>query len=163
MPDPSPPGTLVRSSHSLTIKVNGEIIGLINGWNPTISRTITPVYQIATFHINTRSGDPVEKVPGNITGQTIAVQRYDIYTKRMEIAFGTTDLMMLTQQLDPFEVIERWQYPDTQLRPGNGTEIISYGGCWFSNIGRNYRSDGDRIVNVNATLEYTKRSLVQAA
>ncbi|KKK91768.1 hypothetical protein LCGC14_2709650, partial [marine sediment metagenome] len=28
-----------------------------------------------------------------------------------------------------------------------------------SNIGRNYRSDGDRIINVNATLEYTKRSI----
>lgn len=163
MPDPSPPGTLVRTSHSLTIKVGGQIIGLINGWNPTISRTITPVYQIATWHMNTRSGDPVEKAPGNVTGQTIAIQRYDIYTKRMEVAFGTPDMMMLSNQLDPFEVIERWQFPNTPLRPGGGTEIVVYSGCWFSNIGRNYRSDGDRIVNVNGTLEYTRRSLGQAS
>jgi hypothetical protein len=161
MPDPSPPGTLVRTSHSLTIRVKGETIGLINGWNPTISRTITPVYQIATYHLQVRSGDPVEKVPGNVTGQTIGVQRYDIYKNRMETAMGTVDLMMLSSQLDPFDVVEKWQFPQTQRRPEGGVEFITYSGCWFSNIGRNYRSDGDRIVNVNGTLEYTKRMLGQ--
>jgi hypothetical protein len=156
------PETLVRTSHSLTITVNGATIGLINGWNPTQSKTITPVYQIARFAHQTFTGDPVEKVPGNMTGQTIAVQRYDLYPVRMEQAFGSSifaaaeaagrrDLMMLTNQDRPFIVRERWDYPD------GGTEVIEYSGCWFSNIGRNYRSDGDRIINVNATLEYVKR------
>ncbi|KKM25783.1 hypothetical protein LCGC14_1591500, partial [marine sediment metagenome] len=135
------PETLVRTSHSLTIIANSEHIGLINGWNPTISRTITPIYQIARFLHNTFSGDPVEKVPGNVTGQTIAVQRYDLYVKRMEKAFGTdfanrNDLMMLTQQDRSFSVREVWDYPIDQ---GGGREVIIYGGCWFSNIGRNYR------------------------
>jgi hypothetical protein len=159
MPDQSPPGTYVRTSHSLTIRVGGSIIGLINGWNPTISRTITPVYQIATDFQGVRSGDPVEKVPGNVTGQTIGVQRYDIYKGRMETAMGTSDLMMLSSQVDPFDVIEKWQFPQTTGRPEGGVEYITYKGCWFSNIGRNFRSDGDRIVNVNASLEYTKRIL----
>lgn len=145
----NPPQTLVRTSHSLTIIAGGTGIGLINGWNPTISRTITPIYEL-----NTRtSGDPFEKLPGNVTGQTIAVQRYDLYTSRMEVAFGTPDIMMLSLQDTAFEVRERWQFPDGTI------EGIIYQGCWFSNIGKNYRSDGDRIVNVNATLEYTKRIL----
>ena len=148
----NPPQTLVRSSHSLTIRVNGESIGLINGWNPTISRTITPVYELRTR----TSGDPLEKIPGNVTGQTIAIQRYDLYVSRMETVFGTRDLMMLSLQDAPFSVLERWIFPNN-----GGTEIIEYKGCWFSNIGRNYRSDGDRIVNVNGTLEYTVRQLVQ--
>ena len=152
----NPPQTLVRTSHSLTIRSNGVSIGLVNGWNPTISRTITPIYEIKTR----TSGDPLEKVPGNVTGQTIAVQRYDLYTERMEQAFGTRDLMMLSLQDAPFQVIERWQFP---TNVGGGIEIIRYTGCWFSNIGKNYRSDGDRIVNVNATLEYVTRELVQAA
>lgn len=152
----NPPQSLVRNSHSLTIRANGETIGLINGWNPTISRTITPVYELRTR----TSGDPVEKVPGNVTGLTIAVQRYDLYISRMEVAFGTADLMMLSNQDLPFECIERWQHPASA---GGGIEIIRYTGCWFSNIGKNYRSDGDRIVNVNATLEYVKRELVQSA
>ena len=161
MPDPSPPGTLVRTSHSLTIRVGGHTIGLINGWNPTISRTVTPIYQIATYYLQVRSGDPVENVPGNVTGQTIGIQRYDIYTDRMETALGTTDLMMLSSQLDPFDVVEKWQFPNTARKPGGGIEFITYTGCWFSNIGRNYRSDGDRIVNVNGTLQYTRRVLGQ--
>lgn len=152
----NPPQTLVRTSHSLTIRANGQTIGLINGWNPTISRTITPIYEIRTR----TSGDPIEKVPGNVTGQTIAVQRYDLYIQRMESAFGTPDLMMLSTQDLPFTVVERWQFPESA---GGGIEIVRYDGCWFSNIGKNYRSDGDRIVNVNATLEYVKRELVQAA
>ena len=153
------PETLVRTSHSLTIRANGVTVGLINGWNPTISRTITPIYQIAENHRGTFSGDPVEKIPGNVTGQTIAVQRYDIYVDRMETAFGviispTGDLMMLSKQDRPFEVRESWKFPE---RDNAGTEVIVYTGCWFSNIGRNYRSDGDRIINTNATLEYTRR------
>jgi len=31
-----------------------------------------------------------------------------------------------------------------------------YSGCWFSQIGRNLSAQGDRIVMVNATLNYTK-------
>lgn len=166
------PETIVRTSHSLTIKANGFTVGLINGWNPTIGRTITPVYQIATRGSVdgggfVPSGDPVEKVPGNVTGQTIAVQRYDLYKGRMEVAFGLQfsgvpeqDLMMLSNQLRGFTVDEVWEYPDDQ---GGGTERVAYNGCWFSNIGRNYRSDGDRIINVNATLEYTKRRKVNSA
>jgi hypothetical protein len=99
----------------------------------------------------------LEKIPGNVTGQTIAVQRYDLYVRRMEVAFGTPDVMMLSTQDTPFSVVERWQYPDGSI------ETLQYTGCWFSNIGKNYRSDGDRIVNVNATLEYVKRELVQPA
>lgn len=161
------PETIVRTSHSLTIKANGFTIGLINGWNPSIGRTITPIYQIATrgsFETGggfVPSGDPVEKVPGNVTGQTIAVQRYDLYKTRVESAFGLQfvgnpdqDLMMLSNQLRGFTVEEVWEYPDDQ---GGGTERLEYAGCWFSNIGRNYRSDGDRIINTNATLEYTRR------
>ena len=154
------PETLVKTSHSLTIRSGNVTVGLINGWNPAQNRGIAPIYQIGTFHLNVPSGEPVEKIPGNVTGQTIAVQRYDVYKQRMETAFGTTDLMMLTRQDRPFTVKELWKYPDDQ---GGGTEIIVYSGCWFSNIGRNYRSDGDRIINVNATLEYTKRALGQSA
>ena len=77
----------------------------------------------------------------------------------METAFGAIgsdgDLMMLSKQDSPFEVRELWKYP---ARDNEATEVIVYSGCWFSNIGRNYRSDGDRIINVNATLEYVKRS-----
>lgn len=151
------PNTTVRTSHSLTIRANNQDIGLINSWNPTQQRTITAAYQIGTFVGNVASGEPVEKVPGNVTGMTVAIQRYDIYVKKMEDAFGTADLIMLSNQLSPFSVVERWSYPDSAGALAGSSEMIEYIGCWFSSLGRNFRSDGDRIVNVNGTLEYTRK------
>jgi len=142
------PGTQVRTSHALTIKVSGVTVGLINGWNPTQARTVTPVYEVGEDD----SGNPVESVPGNVTGLTIAVGRFDTYKKRMEEAFGTPDLVMLTRQNQPFDVMEIWASRNFQV-----DERFIYQKCWFSNLGRTLRSDDNRVVNVNATLVYTKK------
>ena len=147
----NPPDTLVRSSHSLTIIARGKAIGLINGWNPQQNRAINPIYELNSE----TSGLILEKVPGNIQGLTIEVQRYDIWPTRMEEAFGTIDLTMLSNQQAPFAVQERWTSPTGTL------EVWQYEGCWFSKIGRAFRSDDTRIVNVNATLEYVFRTRVQ--
>lgn len=147
----NPPDTLVRTSHSLTIRVNGVTIGLINGWNPQQNRQISPVYEI-NFET---SGLPLENVPGNVQNLTVAIQRYDIWPTRMEQAFGTVDLTMLSNQQAPFAVQEIWTSPSGAL------EIWQYEGCWFEQIGRQFRSDDTRIVNVNATLRYVYRTKVQ--
>jgi len=166
------PVTRVRTSHALTIKANGVTIGLINGWNPTQARTVTPIYELGTDD----SGNPAEYMPGNITGLQVSVTRYDTYTSRMEEAFGTPDLVMLTRQNQPFDVIERWVLPDEGLVVDNlsliaggvktnaqiaspfiNEERFLYTGCWFSNLGRTLRSDDNRIVNTSATLVYTKK------
>ena len=55
------PETLIRTSHSLTIRTTGpnsKTVGLINGWSPTMGRTITPAYQIATNHLNVKVRSP---------------------------------------------------------------------------------------------------------
>lgn len=147
----NPPDTLVRTSHSLTIRVNGVTIGLINGWNPQQNRQISPIYEI-NFET---SGLPLENVPGNVQNLTVAIQRYDIWPTRMEQAFGTVDLTMLSNQQAPFAVQEIWTSPSGAL------EIWQYEGCWFEQIGRQFRSDDTRIVNVNATLRYVYRTKVQ--
>lgn len=147
----NPPDTLVRTSHSLTIRVNGVTIGLINGWNPNMNRQISPIYEI-NFE---SSGLPLENVPGNVQNLTVAVQRFDIWPTRMEQAFGTIDLTMLSNQQAPFAVQEIWTSPSGSL------EIWQYEGCWFEQIGRQFRSDDTRIVNVNATLRYVYRSKIQ--
>jgi len=145
------PSTIVRTTHSITIKVNGQTIGMINGWTPAQSRTITPIFELDI----SGSGNPVECMPGNIGGLTMAVNRYDIYTKRMEETFGTPDLVMLTRQSEPFVITEIWNIPGT-----TDQERYLYNGCWFSSIGRNLRSDDTRIVNVNASIMYTTKQKV---
>lgn len=163
------PVTQVRTSHALTIKSNGITVGLINGWNPTQSRTVTPIFEVGRDN----SGNPAEYMPGNITGLQVNVSRYDTYISRLESAFGTADLVMLTRQNQPFDVIERWVLPEpTQISinrsliaagnpdvpsPFISEERFLYSGCWFTNLGRTLRSDDNRIVNASATLVYTKK------
>lgn len=153
-----PPNTQAQLSHAITIRVNGIIIGAINSWNPRIDRTITELYELnggspfSGADGNMGNGEPFEKVPGNVSGMTIEVQRYDLYTLQMEQAFGTPDLSMLSTQVSSFIVRETW------VKPNNANNYFyEYRGCWFSNIGRTIQSTGDRIVNVNATLHYTRR------
>lgn len=155
-----PPNTTTKLDHSLTIRSQtGQTIGAINGWNPRQTRTITELYEFGQVTPGTGgvqpggAGEPYEKVPGNISGMEIAVQRYDIYRSQMEVAFGTDDLAMLSRQTDPFSVRERWVSPD-----GANDYSSIYDGCWFSDLGRTHDSKGDRIVNVSATLQYTRKT-----
>lgn len=143
----NPPNTTVRTSHAITIRANGQTVGVIQSWNPGMNRGITAIYEL---NVDT-SGEPIEKAPGNLGGLTISVSRYDLYVLRMEKAFGLSDSGMLSDQKNPFQVYEYWRLPD------NSQEVWIYTGCWFSNVGRTYSATDARLVLVNGTIEYTKR------
>lgn len=148
------PNTVARTSHAITITtVDGQTIGMIKEWQPALQRDVTPIYEINAA----TSGDPVENVPGNAKGMQIRVRRYDLYTKRMEEAFGSMAIFWITDQDNPIQVREAWKFPD------NSTEVWVYDGCWFQNIGRNFSSEDQRLVLVDATLVYLKRRPVQVS
>jgi len=141
------PQTNIRTSHAISILAGGVPIGQIQTWAPNQSRTITPTYELRSE----TSGEVTENVPGNITGLTVQVARYDLFASKMEEVWGTAKaLWMLSDQLNPLELREKWRNPD------GATEFYHYEGCWFSQIGRNMQAQGDRIVMVNATLNYVK-------
>lgn len=144
----NPPNTRIRTSHALTIRARGQTVGLIQSFAPAAqSRPLAYAYELNTA----TSGEPVERIPGNLTGLSIAVSRYDLYTKKMEVAFGTADFVMLTDQNEKFQVREVWRNPDGSL------ESYVYIECMFSNIGRQYQATGERIVMVSATIEYLRK------
>jgi hypothetical protein len=154
-----PPNTVSQLSHALAIRANGQTVGTIHEWTPRQTRTITELYEFGQITAGTGGvqpggpGEPYEKVPGNVSGMEIGVNRYDVYTTQMEAAFGTPDLTMLSRQFDPFTVTESWKSPD-----GTQDYTNSYLGCWFSDLGRTFDAKGDRTVNVNATLHYTRKN-----
>jgi len=162
----APPNTVAQLSHAMTIRVNGQTVGAINEWNPRMNQTVTELYEFGvvtpgggpagtTAQYSKLSGEPFEKVPGNVSGMQIDVRRYDIYTLQMELAFGTPDLHMLSNQRNAFNVIESW------LSANNIRNYFNhYQGCWFSDLGRTISATGDRTINVNATLQYTRRDRV---
>lgn len=158
----APPNTKAQLSHAVVIKINRQTIGAINEWNPKQSKTITELYELGNGAAGTNgdfglgNGEPFEKVPGNVSGMQIEVRRYDIYTKQMELVLGTTDLTMLSNQDDPFECREGWAAPSNV-----NNYYVMYLGCWFSDLGRTISSTGDRTVNVNATIHYTRKERVR--
>jgi hypothetical protein len=147
----NPPQTAVRTSHAITLKTDkGITIGLIKQWNPSQNRDINPIYEL---NVET-SGDPLENVPGNVRNLKIKVTRYDLFTTKMEEAFGTSELVFLSDQDRPFTVQEIWRKPD------GSSEGWQYSGCWFENIGKNYSSDDQRMVLVDASLAYVRRTKI---
>lgn len=147
----NPPDTYTRTTHSIRIIAGNTTVGLIQAWAPTMSRAVTPIYELNIF----TSGRPYENIPGNLQNLSIQVSRYDLWTERMETAFGTPDLYMLSNQKSPFAVQEEW------TKPNNSREIWRYEGCWFENIGRSFRSDDQRLVMVNATLRYLFKARIE--
>lgn len=146
------PNTVARTSHAITLKtLSGQTIGLIKQWKPNLTREVTALYEINSA----TTGDPVENIPGNAKGLTIDIQRYDLYTVRMEQAFGSASINWITDQDNPFQIQEVWKFPN------NNVEAWVYSGCWFNLIGRTFQSDDQRMVLVNAQLTYLKRNPVQ--
>ena len=144
------PQTTIRTSHAVAIKYQSVTIGQIQTWAPSQSRTITPAYQLASFAGTTASGEVTENVPGNITGLTIQISRYDLFASKMEEIWGDVAFWMLTKQVNKLEIDEVWENPD------ESRERYTYEDCWFSQLGRNLQAQGDRIVMVNATLNYAR-------
>lgn len=166
MPAVTPPNTVAQLSHAMTIQVNGITVGAISDWGPRQTQQVTELYEFGvvtaggaeggtTAQYSRYSGEPFEKVPGNVSGLQIEVRRYDVYTIPMELAFGTPDLTMLSNQRNAFHVREMWTKPDNTNNYFN-----HYQGCWFSDLGRTMSTSGDRTVQVNATLQYTRRDRV---
>jgi len=147
------PVTNTRLDHAVSIYVNGIRIGLIQEWSPQQSRGMTPVYELNAAS----SGTIIEYAPGNMSNQTVGVNRYDLYKKRMEQAWGAGfSIQMLSDQSTSLTVMEKWDNPD-----GTGTQCI-YEGCWFQQLGRTHQAQGDRITKVNASLVYTKKITLES-
>lgn len=140
------PNTSTATSHGISIRVDGRTIGMIQTWVPSQNRPATPVYELNSA----TSGGVLEQVPGNVGGLTITVTRYDLFKSRMEEVWGF-NMTMLSDQINPIEVREKFLHPD------GTTEVDVYTGCWFTNIGKNYGAQGDRIINVNAALVYKNK------
>lgn len=160
----APPNSVAQLSHAITIRANSTTIGAINEWSPRMTQTVTELYEFGAVtsggsaaglsaKYSRRSGEPFEKVIGNVSGLEIGVKRYDIYTQQMEQAFFAEPVLhMLSDQRNAFDVVEKWITPNNI---NNYSDI--YSGCWFSSLGRTLSATSDRIVNVDATLHYTRR------
>jgi hypothetical protein len=140
------PNTRTASQHIISIRLKGVTIGLIQRWSPRQTRRMTPIYEINQV----TSGRRVDIVPGNVETLQIDVDRYDLFNTRMHQAFGfAASAINLADHTNPFDVQELWQLP-------SGLVIGTiYQNCWFTNIGREYTAQGDRVIMARGQLEVT--------
>jgi len=150
----NPPLTQTASAHSIVIKTDKGIkIGRIQSWNINLARAMDTLYEVGP----NVTGEPIERVPQVQTTNSIAVNRYELYASHLGEAFGvqlidpTNDMYTLVLQTNPFHVREIWR------DPFGGMRAYLYANCWFSSMGQTISATDDRIIKVNATLEFTRK------
>ena len=205
------PNTRARLSHALTLRAGGRIIGAIHQWGPSQTRTIDTEYEVESHSV----GLPADIIPQILDRREIRIARYDTYPEIMEEVFGSSELILLTDQYRPFSCREVWKGPgisplgaagstlgnlsslagslgltgaqnaanQAQANLGQaigaaaaspagaaaltvlGTltadiRIYEYVGCWFADVGRTIDAKGDRVISVDATLQFQGRRRV---
>lgn len=113
------PNTRTRLSHALTIRARGRIIGAIHQWNPAQTRTIDTEYEVEPNAV----GMPTELVPQIVDRREIRIARYDTYPEIMEEVFGSSELVVLSDQFRPFSVRETWIGPGINPLGGAGSAL----------------------------------------
>lgn len=153
------PTTQIVSNHGLLIFAGTKFIGVVAAWSHTHNQTVTPAYvfgdQVVGINdVKPARGEPVENMPGNATGMSINIERYDIYTERFEDAFGTKRLDMLTMQNSPLT------FKEVIKGPGQRFDLIGqFYGVHFTSLGYQHRADDTRQVRVQASAAFTRRRI----
>lgn len=151
------PRTRTRTSHGLLIRVaGGRVIGACNGFTHNQAREVQDEFEVDA---NAKGYGPVDIVPQNITSRTLSIQRYDLWQRPIEEAFGTGfEYVSLADQSRPFVLRTAWRSPVGSLL--GGRRVYEYTGCYFTRFGRTARTDDNRIINVDAEIVYVTRRRV---
>ena len=140
-----------KTYHGASIVVSGNIVGRITSWNPSgaYTRAVNHVYELS--HVTW--GRPVDIVPGQNTGYTIAMTRVEVWQQELEVTLGYPAVWNdLADQDRPFTV-EEYLFRGNELY-----RVWKYSGCWFQDRNEDAQTaDGDGIFRVNATLAYLQR------
>lgn len=151
--------TVSRLSHSITIRANGVTIGAISELKENHQQGLKALYGLGTFEqpgrYGSRSGEPYEIVPNNVEPVTLQLQRYDLVATKLEQAFNVAfDLTVLSNQTSGIEVVQ------IERRTDGTTEGFVWRGCWFDSIGRTISAEGERVIQVDATLKAVTKQAV---
>ena len=151
----SVPNTRARLSHAYTLRTSGgRIIGAVFRTEVNQSRTVDVEHEIDPNN----HGEPRDLVPQEMTEQTLSIARFDLYSKPMEEALGSQRIVMLKDQFRGFRLREVWRAPFSFL---NATgQLFEYAPCFFTRLGRQQESTGDRVVRVNAQLVWLDRDQI---
>lgn len=164
---------MTKTYHGISIQVGangaaGEIIGRIQGWNPTFaSREGIHIYEL-----NSQTwGRPIDYVPGKESGRQITCTRVETWLSEVETIFGasvdqgfapvgqgrdnpTVEWSDLCDQTQAFQCNEVW------MRGNGNHRVWTYRGCWFTEKTLDeFGAESDPAVRASVTINYVVRHL----
>lgn len=158
------PVTRTRTSYTLTLHArvfrNGiyksGVIGAIHEMSSTQTRQVDEEYEVDLLS----DGRPRELIPQNLTGRTLNLKRYDLYSATMEDVFGTPEIYVLSEQTTPLTLRMTWRnaeasVPTAVISRTSPTRVYEFLDCYITNFGRT-ASTRDVIVGADATLVWRK-------
>lgn len=116
-----PPTTRTRLTHALVVRgPKGAPIGAAYSFAMQQSRETRDKFELTSYPL----GLPNHVVPGNLTGRTLTIGVFDLYTRVAEEAFNIAgaDIGTLIDQRIPFSLEELWRPPVPEI-PGVTTGI----------------------------------------
>jgi len=145
-----------KTTHMLLLKVNGRVIGRIQSWQPTQSRSVERIFELNPL----TTGRAVDLVPGVVTEDNISAERVELFRLPVEEIFGDfgRGFVHLSEQRFPFSVEEHWFLP-------NGEVVTKkYVGCFLESANPGaYTASGDKVVKKSMTIQVLDREGSPAA
>lgn len=117
------PTTVTRLSHAFTLRAGRRIIGAIHNVSFSTRRTVDTEFEVDANGY----GLPVDHVPQTVETREMRISRYDTYPAVMEEVFGSSELIVLTDQYRPLSIRETWRGPSLSFIGGAGTVAGSLG------------------------------------
>jgi hypothetical protein len=102
------------------------------------------------------TGTPREIVQQGLTGRSLNLKRYDLYTEYMEDIFGEAAFTLLTDRTGSFTIRTQWRPPANAVIASIAglspqIRIYEFGDCYIQDFGRQ-ASMGNATVGVDATV-----------
>lgn len=141
---------LLQTSTNIKIKMNGEIVGMVQSLSVSESRNINKLQAVGQEGV-------VQAVPGNTNGGQLTISRIALYDRKMIDATGINNndlgvFVTLRQQRVPFEI-------SCETPSSAGTEVIfdditTYYDCWISSYSKSYTVQSITVAE-NITVQYS--------
>ena len=140
---------LLQTSTNIKVKMNGEIVGMIQSLTVSESRNINKLQAVGFEGV-------VQAVPSNTNGGQLTVSRIALYDRKIVNITGIHDndlgvFVTLRQQRVPFEISI-----ETPTGPGTSAyhDVTTYYDCWISSYSKSYTVQQITVAE-NLTIQYS--------
>jgi hypothetical protein len=155
------PVTKTKTAYSLTLHLTvGQKRGVIGAVHEIATRQRQEVDE--EWEVNSlATGIPRELIPQIVSGRSITLKRYDLYSSTLEQLLGIevdgVGAVTLANQTGPMSMRFMWKNPssgdaDLVLLNTPTTQVYEYCDCYITDIGRTVSMNGNIIVGADATI-----------